>query len=139
MLDEKKYLIKFTGLKVEILRNHQKSLQQLGVRYDDLCDIVSYICFISDCLCISTVSFPAISNIIMHDCDEALCSYCDSRELRYSRYADDIYISSHKYLPNEIRDSVTDELSANGFIVNTSKTWFRSKKDRPQITGLILT
>ena len=65
--------------------------------------------------------------------------YCDSRNWRYSRYADDIYISSQEYIPASIRDELEKKLGEYGFVVNDKKTWFCSKKGRRQITGLILT
>lgn len=123
----------------DMVERQQEELQQLGLWYDDLCDILSYICFRMDCLCIGTVSSPAISNIVMYDFDEKLCFYCDNQGYRYSRYADDIYISSKKYIPIEIRKTVAEQLAKNGFIINTDKTCFKSKKGRRQITGLILT
>ena len=61
------------------------------------------------------------------------CSYT------YSRYADDIYISSEDYIPENVKDYVQKGLKSREFERNTKKTSFISKKYRCKVTGLILT
>ena len=61
------------------------------------------------------------------------CSYT------YSRYADDIYISSEDYIPENVKDYVQKALKSREFEMNTKKTSFISKKYRCKVTGLILT
>lgn len=124
---------------IETLKTNRQKIGSAGFWYDDLCDTISAICFRYDELCIGTVSSPAICNIIMYAFDEYFREYCDSRNWRYSRYADDIYISSQEYIPTSIRDELEKKLGEYGFVVNDKKTWFCSKKGRRQITGLILT
>ena len=65
--------------------------------------------------------------------------YCNTHSLTYSRYADDIYISSEKYLSTDILQYLTDELAKQGFRISRSKTRFYSPKYRRQVTGLIIT
>lgn len=122
-----------------ILESHSSVIKESGYWYEDTCEVISHICYRHDHLCIGTVSSPAISNIVMYNFDEYLRAYCNDQGYRYSRYADDIYISSHTYIPVTIKEIVTDKLLKTGFIINTSKTWFKSKKNRRRITGLVLT
>ena len=75
----------------------------------------------------------------MYSFDEYFTDYCSSRNWKYSRYADDIYISSQEYLPCSLRSEVNEKLKEIGFSSNNNKTWFCSKKCRREITGLILT
>lgn len=123
----------------DILIKHQEKLQIAGVWFDDICDIVSKICFRKDQLSIGTVSSPIISNIIAYNYDEEISSICEQSGYRYSRYADDIYISSNSYIPNSLQETITECLLKHGFIINKSKTWFKSKKSRRKVTGLLLT
>lgn len=122
-----------------ILQSHSSLIQEAGYWYEDTCEVISRICFRRNHLCIGTVSSPAISNIIMYTFDETLHRYCDEHGYRYSRYADDIYISSHSFIPQTVKNVVEDQLQQKGFIMNPEKTWFKSKKCCRRVTGLILT
>jgi len=122
-----------------ILISCKDSLQEAGCWYDDICEIVSKICFFKGVLTIGTVSSPMISNIVMNKIDEVLISYCKELGYRYSRYADDIYISSPNFLPVDVADAIKRVLDDNSFRINEQKTWFRSKKSQMRITGLTIT
>ena len=124
---------------VPVLKEHRNRIEKMGLWYDDTLDVISKICFRCNHLCIGTVSSPAICNIIMYSFDEALAEYCDVHNWKYSRYADDIYISSQQYLPKCLPKYINEELHKLGFISNGKKTWFCSKKSRREITGLVLT
>lgn len=124
---------------IDILKRHREVLEGVGIWYEDICEIVSKICFRNGGLCIGTVSSPIISNIVMYDFDESVREYCAQEGYKYSRYADDIYISSETFLPNGLRAEIEKWLKEHGFLMNTSKTWFQSRKGRRQITGLIIT
>lgn len=114
-------------------------LEQESIWYDDVCDILSKICFRKDLLCIGAVSSPIISNAILFLFDEKMREYCKKHKLRYSRYADDIYVSSVSYLDVQVSTIISKELLSFGFETNPKKTWFSSKKFRQRVTGLIIT
>lgn len=124
---------------ISVLSDNHSLIEEAGLWFDDLFDVISSICFRHNHLCIGTVSSPAICNIIMYSFDEYFTDYCSSRNWKYSRYADDIYISSQEYLPCSLRSEVNEKLKEIGFSSNNNKTWFCSKKCRREITGLILT
>lgn len=123
----------------DILKEHREKLQAEGLWFEDGCDIIAKICFRYDQLSIGTVSSPMISNIVAYSLDEELFSYCEQWGYKYSRYADDIYISSSSYLPESTKITVKECLRSHGFRLNESKTWFKSRKSRRKVTGLILT
>lgn len=122
-----------------ILKEHQEKLQAKNMWFEDSCDVIAKICFRNDQLSIGTVSSPIISNIVAYDFDELIISYCKQNGYRYSRYADDIYISGNTYIPGSTKKIVKDCLRDHGFRINESKTWFKSKKSRRKITGLVIT
>ena len=122
-----------------ILMEHQDRLQAKGMWFEDICDVVAKICFRNKQLCIGTVSSPMISNIVAYKFDESVISYCEKQGYRYSRYADDIYISGNSYIPESTEEFIKNCLCSYGFRMNISKTWFKSKKSRRKITGLIIT
>lgn len=100
---------------------------------------IKSICFKWDCLCIGAVSSPAISNIILYPFDKTMTDYCKSRKYTYTRYADDIYISSSSYISTDVLMFVKEELKKQGFSTNSKKTGFFSSKYQKRVTGLILT
>lgn len=122
-----------------ILRANQNIFDELNLDLKTSIQDIKKICFRKDALCIGAVSSPAISNIIMNSFDNIVIDYCKSNDYVYSRYADDIYISSNKYLSNDIRQFLSTELEKMRFSINHSKTKFYSSKYRRKITGLILT
>ena len=107
--------------------------------HEDICDVVAKICFRNGQLSIGTVSSPIISNIVAYKFDELVISYCKKQGYLYSRYADDIYISGNSYIPESTKNYIEDCLCSYNFRMNISKTWFKSKKSRRKITGLIIT
>ena len=113
---------------ISVLSDNHSLIEEAGLWFDDLFDVISSICFRHNHLCIGTVSSPAICNIIMYSFDEYFTDYCSSRNWKYSRYADDIYISSQEYLPCSLRSEVNEKLKEIGFSSNNNKTWFCSKK-----------
>lgn len=124
---------------IDVLIAHQEELQAEGLWFEDLCDVITKICFRNDQLSIGTVSSPMISNIVAYSFDELITSHCQKHGYKYSRYADDIYISGSNYIPESTKKFVKDCLHSHGFRINDSKTWFKSKKSRRKITGLIIT
>lgn len=122
-----------------ILRKNKAVFDKLGLDLEESIENIGKICFRNDSLCIGAVSSPAISNIIMYSFDTALLDYCKSNNFTYSRYADDIYISSSKYIDDDIIIFLCSQLSENGFKINSSKTRFYSPKYRRIITGIVIT
>ena len=56
----------------------------------------------------------------------------------YTRYADDIIISSKNYIDNEIVKVVDRELNKVNLIRNPDKTYFMSKQHKRQVTGVVI-
>lgn len=125
---------------IPILKVNKQIFDNLGIDELETSILqIGMICFRGDTLCIGAVSSPAISNIVMTSFDEELYAYCQERDYIYSRYADDIYISSKDYIDEDIVKTIRIALEKNGFLINLKKTRFFSTKYRRMITGIILT
>lgn len=94
-------------------------------------------------LSIGAPSSPMVSNAIMFDFDNAVEGYCREHGIAYSRYADDLALSTnrpktldgvHAFIRN-----LCDEMPFPRLRLNEEKTVFSSKKHRRQLTGLVLT
>lgn len=94
-------------------------------------------------LSIGAPSSPVVSNTIMYDFDNALTNYCKTHGIVYSRYADDLALSTSK--PKALDDAfifvrqLCRDMPYPRLQLNDAKTVFTSKKHRRQLTGLILT
>jgi len=92
-------------------------------------------------LSIGAPSSPLISNTIMYDFDNAVDDYCKKNSMRYSRYADDICISSCNKNTYEAYCHVKQILSNIAYPrlnLNESKTLFISKATKRKITGIVI-
>lgn len=80
---------------------------------------------------------PALSNIVFKALDDEIASFCNSKLVVYTRYADDLIFSSNtkSSLP-EVYSFVNEILSKNSFSINKSKTKYLSGKGRMAITGI---
>lgn len=92
---------------------------------------------------------PVITNLITHSLDIRLASLAKENSCTYSRYADDITISTRKkefpsslmtegqqgYIPGKRLQS---EIKRAGFEINSSKTRIQYKDSRQDVTGLIV-
>jgi hypothetical protein len=85
---------------------------------------------------------PAIANIVMRGFDKYFSTFCAEAGLSYTRYADDITVSSPKHTPEELADSclkpIMHKLFGFGFNLNPSKTRVISNGNRQVVTGIIV-
>lgn len=120
-----------------ILQDNSKLFEDLNIDFDSV-ETVRDICYRENKLCIGAVSSPIISNIIMYKFDVLMLDYCKKNGLKYSRYADDIYLSSCSYIDRSHVCFLSSLLNKFGFRINTKKTYFSSPKYRRKVTGLVI-
>jgi RNA-directed DNA polymerase len=83
-------------------------------------------------------SSPIVSNLVLLDFDNDMQKFAVLNKVKYSRYADDITISSKNIIPQLTLDKVRYELSRYGLTLNDDKTRFIGDGGRKEITGLVL-
>lgn len=93
-------------------------------------------------LSIGAPSSPLISNYLLLEFDQRLAEYCSTNSLRYTRYADDIAVSSREAgaldRAKEFVESLIGELAYLNLRLNTEKTVNVSKKFRRMMVGLVI-
>lgn len=94
-------------------------------------------------LSIGAPSSPFISNFIMYSFDAWISEYCNTNQIEYSRYADDLTFSTKKpglltSLPKNISEEL-NKLYRKSIRINAEKTTFVSKARSRKVTGLVLT
>lgn len=92
---------------------------------------------------------PVISNLFTSMLDSRLVKLCKKNKFVYTRYADDITISTNlKEFPQEILTVINDKVKLNdrlqrqfevfGFNINNKKTRISDRKQRQVVTGLVV-
>lgn len=92
---------------------------------------------------------PLISNIVAYELDKQLTSKSRSLKAKYSRYADDITISTNRpSFPTEfavkdsagvvVSQSLRQTIESCGFELNAKKTSLNRRSQRLEVTGLVV-
>lgn len=93
-------------------------------------------------LSIGAPSSPLLCNWVMNEFDEEVLSYCDSRKIAYSRYADDMAFSTnHPRVLDEAKtfiEQLLEKQTSLGLSLNQDKTVNVSTKNNRTLTGLVL-
>lgn len=93
-------------------------------------------------LSIGAPSSPVVSNCLMFAFDERLHGYCKGKGITYTRYADDLALSTN--VPHildkalEFVQLLCNQLDYPKLSLNEDKTVFSSKKFSRQLTGVTL-
>ena len=80
---------------------------------------------------------PMISNLIAWNMDIKLSQFCEKRNLKYSRYADDITISGGKDLP-KYKTLIYRKIEEEGFSINWDKVRLHGRGSSQRVTGLVV-
>lgn len=101
---------------------------------------IVYLCTIDNRLPIGFSTSPSVSNFCFYDYDNLIHSYCNNKGYVYSRYADDLIISSQNEIAKDI--IITDLkaiLSSDPLLklsINHKKTKIITKKYERKILGI---
>lgn len=109
---------------------------------DDIDVVIETVCK-DGALTIGAPSSPAISNAMLYEFDLFVFEACEAQHVVYSRYADDIFLSTNE--PNRLStllEVIRAKLAQGGppvLKINEDKTVFTSRKRKRVVTGLVLT
>lgn len=118
---------------------------------DDLARSICALCVTNNQLPQGAPTSPILSNMVCFRLDRELMQFAGAHKFRYTRYADDISLSS--YVPplalfndglppdgqttlENISNPLRIIFASNGFSINTNKIRFSGKKFRKEVTGL---
>lgn len=99
-----------------------------------VCFSLSRMCTRDGCLPQGAASSPFLSNQIFQRLDIAIGKICEKSNARYSRYADDITISSDVD-PTSLVPEIEETLLNHGYVLNHSKTRLMTGDTR-KVTGI---
>lgn len=141
-IDFKDFFPSITIKDVARLIVENRSRLPSSLKAEDVKNICRIVCRFSR-LSIGAPSSPVISNAVLYAFDEQWSKICANREIVYSRYADDIYLSTnvpdvlaptYKEIRNDVEQRAWPKLQ-----INRQKVVFTSRKHNRNVTGLILT
>lgn len=99
-----------------------------------------YLCTLNNSLPVGFSSSPSISNFCFYDYDNLIAFYCQEKDYIYSRYADDLIISSDKEMDKvRIAAELTTILTSDSRLklaLNYKKTKVITKKYERKILGV---
>lgn len=137
----------FTSLKVENWRRY--ALEYFPEWSEEELDFSCHILFWGQgsyrpkCLAIGAPTSPLISNALMYEVDLNLSSYATTKNMNYSRYADDITFSSRGFLDYEATMSAVKiallQARNTSVQINREKTVLASSSSTRRVTGLVIT
>ena len=99
--------------------------------------LLTMLCYYKDSLPQGAPTSPAITNIIMYDFDETVGSFCNGRNIAYTRYCDDMTFSGD-FNEKEIIDFVKNELFKLGLYLKNRKTAVIPLTKRQCVTGIVV-
>lgn len=105
-------------------------------------DFFAKIFTINDEITIGAPSSPILTNLMMYEFDTALFEFSKENNLIYTRYADDIFLSSNH--PNKMNDvdlfvaKLLEDFKFADFKSNKNKTKHLNRKNHRSLTGLVL-
>lgn len=99
--------------------------------------LLTVLCYRRDGLPQGAPSSPAISNLVLAEFDREVEAWCRGREIRYTRYCDDLTFSGD-FAPEAVTDFAGAALRRRGFFLNAAKTRFLPASRRQTVTGLVV-
>lgn len=82
---------------------------------------------------------PILSNFALVPMDQELLAFAKPRQIRYTRYADDLTFSSTPEITMEIVEKIKAIIGQHGYELKLSKFKLRRPEERREVTGLIVT
>ena len=79
---------------------------------------------------------PKLGNLVLLEFDAAIAAMAAGRGMKYTRYADDITISSQTRIEFDVLDFIKKQLNRFGFSLNEEKSKFMGRGERMEVTGL---
>lgn len=81
---------------------------------------------------------PILSNLVVADMDTSLNRYATIKKIKYSRYVDDVTLSSKNEITSKVESRFVKIIRGSGFKINDKKTSRYGPSDKKFVLGLAL-
>lgn len=86
-----------------------------------------------------SITAPKIANRILYNFDKKIREELNELQpVIYTRYADDIVVSSENYLDDRVLETIIEILKKYGFTYNKEKTYYSNKRSKRMVTGVVI-
>lgn len=110
----------------------------LNLGYSELLsDLFSKLCTLNNSLPQGAPTSPYLSNIVLKSFDKKVADYCLERNIRYTRYADDITLSGD-FDTKEAIKYITQNIELIGLEINKNKTKIMTRNKQQLVTGIVV-
>lgn len=99
---------------------------------------LSKICCLNGSLPQGAATSGYLSNILLSEFDDQMLKFCRDRNLRYTRYADDIAISGDKIDRDEMIEAISSLFKPLSLRINHGKTKLIPQSGRQKIAGVVV-
>lgn len=99
--------------------------------------LLTYLCTYYDYIPQGAPTSAYISNVIMRDFDEKIGSFCEKRNISYTRYSDDMTFSGD-FNTHELIRKVRELLKYKGLELNDKKLHIFKNYQRQEVTGIVV-
>lgn len=103
--------------------------------------VAQLLCGITTCdgrLPVGAPTSPVLSNFVCRALDEALQTLAQRYSWVYTRYVDDLSVSSHEAFTTEQFDTIESVIALAGFSINTNKVKLFGPEEEKIVTGLVV-
>lgn len=144
---EKRIKKEFKGYNLEILYDAKNTLNKLQKKEKNMYNLNMIVALLSynGKLATGSPASPALANLYMRPFDNKVNVWLKNLEVKtgqkfnYTRYADDICISSDKKIPDKVSTYIDKTLKKFKLKMNAEKTVFQTNKAKNVITGINVT
>lgn len=131
-MDLKDFFPSISSSKVYII------FRQLGYN-SFISNMLTKLCTYNGALPQGGVCSPYISNLVCYKLDNRFKGLCSTRDVLYTRYADDLTFSAdNKETLRKIKNIIEEIINDEGFVLNKKKTRFLSPYSHKVITGITI-
>lgn len=124
----------FPSIKLSMVH---KIFSECGYR-KDVASLISHFLTLDGSLPQGAPSSPLLCNVIARNLDKILKEYCDTLNLKYTRYADDLVISGDE-ISNENISEIQKRIESEKFYINYSKfKLYNPNESVRHLTGLVI-
>ena len=123
----------FPSIKLQRVKSYFLSIGYNSLISNDLAEICTYRFRLAQ----GAPTSPMLSNLIAWKMDQDIAKFCRNRDLKYTRYADDIAISGNKNLPR-YKKLIEKKIENAGFKINEKKTRVFSQNNAQIVTGIVV-
>lgn len=110
--------------------------ENMGYLHDIAC-FLAYLCCLNNVLPQGAPTSPYLSNLRMVSLDDKISKYTSSKNIRYTRYADDLTFSGD-FNPHHLINDISKIVFNEGFSINSEKTRVARNNARQEVTGIVV-